>query len=79
MFNKGSHPPKNKIVNTLHIKIILAYSAKKKKANTSEEYSTLYPETNSDSASGKSKGILLVSANKLIKKRIADGNIGIIK
>jgi len=58
---------------------MLLYSAKKKKVNPIEEYSTLYPETNSDSASGKSKGILLVSANPDKKKRINDGNKGIIK
>jgi len=38
-----------------------------------EEYSTLYPETNSDSASGKSKGTLLVSANAVIKNNKKKG------
>ncbi len=40
----------------------------KKKANPNPEYSTLYPETNSASASGKSNGGLFVSANAEIKK-----------
>jgi len=33
------------------------------------EYSTLYPETSSASASGKSKGCLFVSAKQDIKKK----------
>jgi len=37
--------------------------SKKKRAKGIEEYSTLYPDTNSDSPSDKSKGALLVSAN----------------
>lgn len=41
-----------------------------------EEYSTLKPATNSASASGKSKGALLVSANMAIRKRIAEGKKG---
>lgn len=52
----GCHPPKNKSAVTKDIKIILPYSAKKKSANPIAEYSTLYPDTNSASASGKSKG-----------------------
>ena len=42
--------------------MILAYSAKKIKANPPPPYSTLNPETNSDSPSAKSKGVRLVSA-----------------
>lgn len=38
---KGSHPPKNKIAEKLLISSILAYSAKKNKANVIAEYSTL--------------------------------------
>lgn len=59
----GNQPPKNKDVAKLHIKIIFAYSPKKNKAKPIAEYSTLYPATNSASASGKSKGALFVSAN----------------
>jgi hypothetical protein len=42
---------------------ILEYSAKKIKANPPLLYSTLNPETNSDSPSAKSKGVRFVSAN----------------
>ena len=56
----------------------MEYSAKKNKTNVVAAYSTLYPETNSDSASGKSNGIRLVSAKaeiKNIKKLNINGNI----
>lgn len=43
---------------------ILAYSAKKIKANPPLLYSTLNPDTSSDSPSAKSKGVRLVSANE---------------
>jgi hypothetical protein len=45
---------------------MLPYSARKKAAKRSEEYSTLKPETSSASASGRSKGVLLVSARATI-------------
>lgn len=41
---------------------MLAYSARKSRAKDMEEYSTLYPDTSSDSPSVRSKGALLVSA-----------------
>jgi hypothetical protein len=66
----GIQPPKNNITIKLDINIIYEYSAKKKKAKVNEEYSTLYPDTNSDSASGRSKGNLLVSAKTHIKNNI---------
>ena len=65
-------------VRTL-ISIIDPYSAKKNKANPILAYSTLNPDTSSDSASGKSKGALFVSAKidtKNIKNR---GKKGITK
>jgi len=70
---KGNQPPKNKQDISADIKIILEYSAKKNKTKPTEEYSTLYPETNSDSASGKSKGILFVSAKMDTKNKIQEG------
>jgi hypothetical protein len=73
----GNQPLMKSITINVDINKILAYSAKKNKTNPTAEYSTLYPETNSDSASGKSKGILLVSANAEIKNRINDGKKGI--
>lgn len=75
--NIGNHPPKNKITVKEHIKMILLYSAKKNNAKLIAEYSTLYPETNSASASGKSKGCLFVSAKAQMKKTINIGNNGI--
>jgi hypothetical protein len=58
-----NQPPKKiRTVKTL-IAIIEPYSAKKNKAKPILEYSTLNPETSSDSASGRSKGALLVSAS----------------
>lgn len=72
----GNQPPKKSITIELHIRIILQYSAKKKRVKVMDEYSTLKPLTNSDSASGRSKGNLLVSASILIKNRITEGQSG---
>merc|ERR1719309_359439 len=49
------------------IKRILAYSAMKIIANITLPYSTLTPDTSSDSPSAKSKGVRLVSATEEIK------------
>jgi hypothetical protein len=76
--NIGNQPPKNNNANKVDIKKILPYSPKKKKANTIEEYSRLYPATISASASGKSNGALLVSAMIEIIKTPAMGHNGII-
>lgn len=46
--------------------IILIYSAKKIKANHPPMYSTLNPDTNSDSPSAKSNGLRFVSAKHVI-------------
>ena len=67
----GNQPPQNKIVFKEHINKIFEYSANENSAKVIPEYSTLYPETNSASASGKSKGCLFVSANPEIKNIIA--------
>jgi hypothetical protein len=75
-FNNGCHPPKKNNVVKVHIKIMLLYSAKKNKAKPIAEYSTLYPDTNSASASGKSKGCLFVSAKVQTKKIKNIGNNG---
>jgi hypothetical protein len=48
------------------IKIILAYSAINSRANPPPPYSTLNPETSSDSPSTKSKGARFVSARQVI-------------
>jgi len=47
---------------------MLAYSAKKIKTNPLPPYSTLNPETSSDSPSAKSKGVRLVSAKQEINQ-----------
>jgi hypothetical protein len=66
------------VVNTL-IKIIEPYSARKNNANPILAYSTLNPETSSDSASGKSKGALFVSAKIETNHIKKSGKRGIIK
>ncbi|GMF23305.1 unnamed protein product [Phytophthora lilii] len=53
-----------------------SYSPKKNNANPIAEYSTLYPETNSASASGKSNGCRFVSAKHDIKKLKRRGKRG---
>jgi len=65
-------------VNNRDIKIMCEYSAKKNKAKDIPEYSTLNPETSSDSPSVKSKGVRLVSAKAETPNIIAAGNKGII-
>lgn len=57
---------KNKIVVINLRIIILKYSAKKIRANHPPIYSTLNPDTNSDSPSAKSKGLRFVSARHVI-------------
>lgn len=54
---------RKRIVVIVFISIILAYSAKKKSAKGPAAYSTLNPETSSDSPSVRSKGARLVSAS----------------
>jgi len=60
----------------IHIKTILAYSAKKKNTKITAACSVIKPLTSSDSASAKSKGALLVSAIDPIKNIINTGNKG---
>lgn len=54
---------------------ILVYSAMKISANSPLLYSTLKPETSSDSPSAKSKGVRFVSARFVINHRINIGSI----
>ena len=53
------------------------YSPNIKSTNGIPEYSVWYPATNSDSASGRSKGGLFVSAKAEMKKTTNIGNKGI--
>lgn len=54
--------------------IILAYSAIKIKANIPPLYSTLNPDTSSDSPSARSNGVRFVSANVVMNQQKKMGN-----
>lgn len=69
---KSLAPEKKIIVNRLIIRI-LAYSAIKINANLLLLYSTLNPDTSSDSPSAKSKGVRFVSARLVIIHMYAIG------
>lgn len=56
--------------------IIFAYSARKNRAKGPAAYSTLNPETSSDSPSVKSKGARFVSARVEINHIMARGQAG---
>lgn len=78
-FNIGTfQPPIKKIVKRYEKVNIFPYSPRKNRAKRIEEYSILYPATISASASGRSKGVLFVSARIAMKKITAAGNSGII-
>lgn len=74
LVNIGKNPVKKTTDKSLIIKM-LAYSAIKIKANIPLLYSTLNPDTNSDSPSAKSNGVRLVSARFVINHMIANGEI----
>ena len=74
--NAVDAPPQKSITERLDLSIMLLYSARKKSAKPLPEYSTLYPETSSASASGRSKGCRFVSASEVIKKITAAGRTG---
>ena len=59
------------------INTILQYSAKKKNTKIIPECSVKNPATSSDSASGRSNGVRLVSAKTEIKNIINKGSKGI--
>jgi hypothetical protein len=59
--------------------MIEPYSAKKNNAKPILEYSTLNPDTSSDSASGRSNGARLVSARIETRNIKNNGKNGIIK
>lgn len=77
--NSGiNQPPVNKIAVNELISTIEQYSPKKKNTNIIAECSVKKPATNSDSASCRSKGVLLVSAKIEIKNNINTGSKGTI-
>lgn len=68
--------PRNKMVVNIFIMIMLVYSARKNRAKGPAAYSTLKPDTSSDSPSVRSKGARLVSAKVEINHIIARGHEG---
>ena len=67
--------PVNSVTVSNLINRILVYSAIKINANIPALYSTLNPDTNSDSPSAKSNGVRLVSAKFVINHIINSGKI----
>lgn len=78
MHETGIQPPKKSKVEMELIIKMLPYSAMKIAANSTEAYSTLLPATSSASASIKSNGVRLVSADEVITKSNHIGNSGSI-
>lgn len=68
--------PKKRVAESVFIRRMLAYSARKKRAKGPPAYSTLKPETSSDSPSVRSKGARLVSARVEIYHIAARGQAG---
>lgn len=68
--------PRNRVAESVFIRRMLAYSARKNRANGPPAYSTLKPETSSDSPSVRSKGARLVSAKVEIYHIAARGHAG---
>lgn len=68
--------PRNRVAERVFIRRILAYSARKNRAKGPPAYSTLKPETSSDSPSVKSKGARFVSASVEIYHIAASGQAG---
>lgn len=64
---------KNRVAVSVFISIMFAYSARKNKANGPAAYSTLKPDTNSDSPSVRSNGARFVSARVEMYHIIASG------
>lgn len=70
--------PKNSVTDSVFISRMLAYSARKNSANGPAAYSTLNPETSSDSPSVRSNGARFVSARVEINHIAARGHAGAI-
>lgn len=67
---------RNRIVVNVFINIIFAYSTKKIRANGPAAYSTLNPDTSSDSPSVRSNGARFVSARVEMYHIIVKGHAG---
>src|SRR5450631_1179436 len=74
--NGASQPPRNRMVVSALMRIMLAYSPRKNSAKLMDEYSTKNPATISDSPSGRSNGERLVSARAEMKNTTNIGNSG---
>lgn len=72
----GYNVPRKIVVVRAFIIIIFIYSAMKKRAKGPAAYSTLKPETSSDSPSVRSKGARLVSASVEMNHIMAKGHEG---
>lgn len=68
--------PKNSTTDKVFISRMFAYSARKNKAKGPPAYSTLKPDTSSDSPSVRSNGARLVSARVEIYHIAAKGHAG---
>ena len=66
---------RNRMEDKMFIVRIFEYSARKNRANIPPEYSTLNPDTSSDSPSGRSNGARFVSARVEIYHIIASGHV----
>src|SRR6476619_3623729 len=67
-------PPRKSVAASAETVTMLTYSARKKRANFSDEYSVWKPPTSSPSASGRSKGARLVSPIIEMTYTTNDGN-----
>lgn len=76
--DRGANEPKKIIVVKAFMRIMFIYSAMKNRANGPAAYSTLKPETSSDSPSVRSNGARLVSASVEINHIMANGQVGTI-
>lgn len=70
--------PKKSVAESVFMSRIFAYSARKNRAKGPPAYSTLKPETSSDSPSVRSKGARFVSARVEMYHIAANGQAGII-
>src|SRR5512141_2845095 len=61
-------PPRKSVVAMAERTQMLPHSTMKKMAKRKPEYSELYPDTSSDSASGRSNGVRFASASWLMKR-----------
>lgn len=73
---RSCNGPMNTIVERAFIRMMFMYSAIKNRAKGPAAYSTLNPDTNSDSPSVRSKGARFVSARVEMNHIMASGQVG---